>query len=311
MSQGLFFARFSVTLDLSAGGEKIKFRESDRGTQSFKMLSNKLCQTYQNREAPAATTQPTCIKIGSSYVIKCKKNSTETNKTHGMSLDGTTLVTSDIDTNTTNSSSKMWRSTDPQCFCKNRKNVWIYLLSSKAGPFFIFMMIFGMEKNRKPILYMFWKKKKTLWWTQPRMGPSLSFISSATDAPDLLPAQLPLLIAFIMRFYCILVTWLWNLGGLIGIQYCNIGTRAPICFSQTSAAQQRFGVPRGSAQSRILARFSHPAAHVDGKRLNLNGVNLARTQSNLCLINPTGATRRKLRSLIHKNTSQFVRLLIG
>lgn len=59
---GLFLAQFSVTLDLSAGGEKIKSRESDRGTHSFKMLSNKLCQTYQSREAPAATTQPTCIE---------------------------------------------------------------------------------------------------------------------------------------------------------------------------------------------------------------------------------------------------------
>lgn len=77
----VFIALFSVTLDLSAGGEKIKSREGDRGTQSFKMLSNKLCQTYQSREAPAATTQPTCIEFCSSYVIKCRKKLTETNET--------------------------------------------------------------------------------------------------------------------------------------------------------------------------------------------------------------------------------------
>lgn len=89
---------FSVTPDLSAGGEKIKSRESDRGTQAFKMLSNKLCQTYQSREAPAATTQPTCIGLCSSSVIRCKEKKKKTNlqkpmKRHmEMSLDGSTLI---------------------------------------------------------------------------------------------------------------------------------------------------------------------------------------------------------------------------
>lgn len=119
----VFLALFSVTLDLSAGGEKIKSRESDTGTQSIKMLSNKLCQTYQSREAPAATTQPTCIEFCSSYVIKCKKTPRETNNTHGMNLDGTTLVTTDNDTDAANDKLKDVATPDPQCPYNNRTNV--------------------------------------------------------------------------------------------------------------------------------------------------------------------------------------------
>lgn len=107
----LFLQLFSVVLDLLAGGGKIKSRESDRRTQPFKMLSNKLCQTYQSCEAPAATTQPTCIGLCSSSVIRCKKKSTETNME--MSLDGSTSVTLVIMILMPPiTSSKMWRSHD-------------------------------------------------------------------------------------------------------------------------------------------------------------------------------------------------------
>lgn len=106
----------SVTLDLSAGGEKIKSRESDGGTQAFKMLSNKLWQTYQSREAPAATTQPTCIGLCSSSVIRCKKKK-KTNlqkpmkRLVEMSLDGSTSVSLLIMILTLPiTSSRMWRS---------------------------------------------------------------------------------------------------------------------------------------------------------------------------------------------------------
>lgn len=103
----------SVTLDLPAGGEKIKSRESDGGTQAFKMLSNKLWQTYQSREAPAATTQPTCIGLCSSSVIRCKKkNLQKPMKRHvEMSLDGSTSVSLLIMILTLPiTSSRMWRS---------------------------------------------------------------------------------------------------------------------------------------------------------------------------------------------------------